>query len=79
MRKLAIARKPAVRLAAVRFDVHAEGIVYGKPPTHRVESSMTTDLPADNLGEGLADAIQRAWKEGFDPTEKRFSVVVTFR
>lgn len=39
-------------------------------------TTMTNDLPADNLGEVLTEAIQEAWREGHDPVN--FDAVVTF-
>lgn len=41
-----------------------------------VKTEMSTDLPAENLGELVADAIQKAWKDGHDPMY--FSVVISF-
>lgn len=46
------------------------------PPVAVIVTEMSSDLPADNLGELLCDAVHTAWKAGHDPTA--FSVVVSF-
>lgn len=42
----------------------------------KVSTTMSTDLPAENLGEILADAVNAAYKEGHDPVD--YSIVVRF-
>lgn len=37
---------------------------------------MSTDLPQDNIGEVVTQAINEAWKQGYDPVN--FDVVVSF-
>lgn len=35
---------------------------------------ITDDLPADVMGEILADAVQKAWRAGCDPTHCKVEV-----
>ena len=43
---------------------------------HSVTEHMSTDLPAEKLGELVARAVQTAWSEGHDPVD--FHLVVHF-
>lgn len=62
--------------AIVSAKVYLDGVRFPAPIVEK-ETSMTDDLPADNLGELLCDAVQAAWKAGHDPVT--FSVVISFR
>ena len=46
-------------------------------PIVELETGMSQDLPADNLGEIVCEAVQVAWRAGHDPV--KFSVVVGFK
>lgn len=37
---------------------------------------MTTDLPAEALGELVARSLNLAWRAGFDPADKQFPMVL---
>lgn len=50
------------RKAVVTATLLAPGI------SKEVITEMSQDLPAENLGELVADVIQKGWKAGIDPT-----------
>lgn len=50
--------------------------VGGERRTWSSAHKMSSDLPADALGEHLALAIQKAWKAGCDPVD--MTIVVSF-
>lgn len=54
--------------AAITVRIYQKGIPYPQP-IHVAMTTMTSDLPADNLGEILCEAIQGAWKAGHDPVD----------
>lgn len=43
-----------------------------------VTEDITDDLPAEAIGQVVAEAVQRAWRAGQDPAAPGFSILVTF-
>jgi hypothetical protein len=39
--------------------------------------TMSTDLPAEKLGELVSDVLQQAWREGNDPTHGHVVIYFT--
>lgn len=39
---------------------------------------ITEDLPADVIGECVAEAVQKAWRDGADPAHPDFVMLVQF-
>jgi len=64
-----------VKKARVTVKVYLDGRPHAAPIV-AVETTMTNDLPADNVGEIVCQAINKAWKDGHDPVN--FSVVISF-
>lgn len=50
--------------------------VGGDRRSFRSSRAISTDLPADAVGEHLTELIQRAWKAGIDPVN--MTIVVSF-
>ncbi len=44
----------------------------------KISTEMSTDLPAANLGELVADVLQATWRKGYDPAQKQFAIVINF-
>jgi hypothetical protein len=75
--------------AEVRRTVKEPGTFGGAYVTMNVETDnglvsnfgtrMSTDLPAADLGEMLAQAIERAYQQGVDPVRDGLKITVTFR
>lgn len=64
-------------MPSVTARVYPEGIL--KPENSFIdEMEITNDLPADVIGQCIAEAVNRAWKAGFDPGLEPFVVIVTF-
>lgn len=40
----------------------------------RISGYISTDLPAERMGEIMADAMQEAWKRGADPVHCKIEV-----
>lgn len=57
--------------------VTAKIIMHGSHATVlEVKRIMSTDLPAEHLGELVCEAVNEAWRSGLDPVN--FDVVVVF-
>ena len=66
--------KRRMKKARVTVEVfHKNGFT---PLVTKEETTMSTDLPAENLGEIVCDAVQKAWKAGHDPVD--FKLIVSF-
>lgn len=61
--------------AVVTVKVYLDGRPHAAPVVS-VQTEMSTDLPADNIGEIVTEAIHKAWKMGHDPIH--FAAVISF-
>ena len=68
--------KRRLKLARVRAKVYLNGQLPNARPITEIKTLMTTDLPAENLGELLCQAVEAAWKAGHDPVS--FCVIIEF-
>jgi hypothetical protein len=55
---------------------HVHVTAIGKLNTATKNYEMTTDLPAENMGEAVCDMLQLLWKWGEDPA--KCTLVITF-
>lgn len=62
--------------AKLNIAVYSPSISTNPKPVAIFQTEISTDLPADNLGQAVCDAINKAWIKGIDPVHMQ--VLITF-